>query len=337
MSKNHQSKIHQLLENPTKIVLVAHQNPDGDAIGSTLGLGIYLQLLGHQTQVIAPNDFPKFLKWLPQASDILTYEKQTDESQQCLQEAEIVFILDFNAPQRAGNVSDALIGFKGIKIMIDHHQQPSDYADFMISDTSMSSTCEMIFHFISSKHPELITSDIANCLYLGIMTDTGSFKFGITTSTTHRVAAALIDQGAAHTHIHEMVYDNNRLENLQLLGRALQNLKIVSDLRTAYITLSQEDLDAFDFQKGDTEGIVNYALSLENIIFAAIFIEHKEDGIIKISLRSKGDFDVNAFSRAHFEGGGHRNASGGRSKRTLKVTEDYFLDIVKNYKNELSA
>lgn len=336
MSKNQQKEIHQLLEKPAKIVLVGHQNPDGDAIGSTLGLAIYLQQYGHQVQVIVPNDFPQFLKWLPQAENILIYESKTDDAKHFIADADILFILDFNATHRAGKVNEALNDFRGIKVMIDHHQQPSDYADLVISDTSMSSTCEMVYHFIGSKNPNAVNRDIATCLYLGIMTDTGSFKFSITTSTTHRVAAQLIEKGAANTKIHQLVYDTNRLESLKLLGRALQNLKIVSHLNTAYITLSQEDLDACNYQKGDTEGIVNYALSLQDVVFAAIFIERKNEGLIKISLRSKSDFDVNLFSRNHFGGGGHKNAAGGKSDISLIETECHFLSIIEDYKNELT-
>lgn len=336
MSKNQQQEIHTLLEKPSKIVLVGHQNPDGDAIGSALGLSHYLCQFGHHVTVIVPNDFPSFLKWLPQASDILVYDTQASECDSCFHEADIVFILDFNAPHRAGLVSKALENFQGVKVMIDHHQQPSDYADYVITDTAMSSTCEMVYHFIASKNPDVISPEIANCLYLGIMTDTGSFKFSITTSTTHRVVATLIDKGAASTAIHEKVYDTNRLESLQLLGRALQNLKIVSTQRTAYITLSQQDLDDCDYQKGDTEGIVNYALSLQNVIFAAIFIEQKDENLVKISLRSKGDFDVNSFSRKYFDGGGHKNAAGGKSLRSLEATENYFLQVLASHQKELS-
>ena len=336
MSKNQQQEIHTLLEKPSKIVLVGHQNPDGDAIGSALGLSHYLCQFWHHVTVIVPNDFPSFLKWLPQASDILVYDTQASECDSCFHEADIVFILDFNAPHRAGLVSKAFENFQGVKVMIDHHQQPSDYADYVITDTAMSSTCEMVYHFIASKNPDVISPEIANCLYLGIMTDTGSFKFSITTSTTHRVVATLIDKGAASTAIHEKVYDTNRLKSLQLLGRALQNLKIVSTQRTAYITLSQQDLDDCDYQKGDTEGIVNYALSLQNVIFAAIFIEQKDENLVKISLRSKGDFDVNSFSRKYFDGGGHKNAAGGKSLRSLEATENYFLKVLASHQKELS-
>ncbi|GAL69950.1 3'-to-5' oligoribonuclease A Bacillus type [Jejuia pallidilutea] len=201
----------------------------------------------------------------------------------------------------------------------------------------MSSTCEMIYHFIDMlEDTDKIDAHIATCLYLGIMTDTGSFRFSSTTSTTHRIVANLIDKGAKNADVHNNVYDTNSYNRLQLLGCALTNLKVLPELRTAYITLSQNELRKFDYKKGDTEGIVNYALSLDNIIFAAIFIEDKQEGIIKISLRSKGAFSVNEFSRAHFNGGGHNNAAGGRSETSLNTTVEKFLSILPQYKDALN-
>jgi len=183
---------------------------------------------------------------------------------------------------------------------------------------------------------EKIDAKIATCLYVGIMTDTGSFRFPATTSRTHQIIGNLIEKGAENSEIHNNIYDTNSYSRLQLLGRAMQNLEVIPELKTAYISLSQSELDKFHFKKGDTEGFVNYALSLKNIIFAAIFIESQQDGIIKISLRSKGDFSVNEFSRAYFNGGGHTNAAGGRSETDLKSTVDKFISILPQYKQELS-
>ena len=206
-------------------------------------------------------------------------------------------------------------------IMIDHHQQPDTYATYTYSDVDMCSTCQMVYHFIEKLDDlDKITANIASCIYVGIMTDTGSFRFRSTTSTTHRVIADLIDRGADNTAIHENIYDTNSYSKLQLKGVALKNLKILPEYRTAYITLSQKELDDHNFKKGDTEGFVNMGLSVNGIIFALIFIENKGENIIKISLRSKGDFSVNEFSRNHFEGGGHHNAAGGKSDLSLADT-----------------
>jgi phosphoesterase RecJ-like protein len=227
---------------------------------------------------------------------------------------------------------------KGIKIMIDHHQQPDDYAKFMYSDVTMSSTCEMIYNFIDMlEDTDKVTPDIATCLYTGIMTDTGSFRFPSTTSATHKIIGNLIEKGANNSQIHNNIMDTNSYERTQLLGRALSNLKVIPEYRTAYITLSQEELNTFNFRKGDTEGFVNYGLSLKGIIFAAIFIESQQDDIIKISLRSKGDFSVNELSRSHFEGGGHTNAAGGKSDLNMSDTIDKFISILPQYKQDLKA
>ena len=330
--------VKKLLSQPQKIVIVPHKNPDGDAIGSTLALWHYLRDIGQEAIVVSPNDYPKFLKWMPGSSFILNFEKENTQAKNKIEEATLIFTLDFNHLGRIGQMESVLKDLSVPFIMIDHHQAPSDYAQIMYSDVLMSSTCEMVYNFIEYLGgADRITSEMADCLYTGIMTDTGSFKFMSTTSRTHRVVANLIDKGAQNTEIHHKVFDTNTAGRLHLLGRALGNMVILEPYRTAYITLSQEELDAHEFQKGDTEGFVNYGLTLEGIIFAVIFIENKEEGIIKISFRSIGDFSVNEFARRHFEGGGHNNAAGGKSERSLAETAIYFESLLEDYKNELNA
>jgi phosphoesterase RecJ-like protein len=337
MTKDDIHNIKELLSTQKNIVIVPHKNPDGDAIGSTLGLYHYLCLQNHKATVIAPNDYPEFLKWMPKEDTILHYDVETDKSNSLIANADIIFTLDFNALFRSGNMEEALEKSAAIKIMIDHHQQPDGYATYMYSDATMSSTAEMVYNFIEMLNDvDKINSNIANCLYVGIMTDTGSFRFSATTSTTHKIIGDLIDKGANNAQIHNNVYDQNSYNRLQLLGCALSNLKVIPELQTAYISLSQKELNTFNFKKGDTEGFVNYGLSLEGIIFAAIFIESQHEEIIKISLRSKGEFSVNEFSRAHFNGGGHTNAAGGRSELSLDKTIEKFISILPNYKNALS-
>jgi phosphoesterase RecJ-like protein len=338
MIKGQMPDIKVLLNTPKNIVIVPHKNPDGDAMGSTLGLFHYLKSYSHNAVVIAPNDYPDFLKWLPGDDTVLKFESQQDVCKTHIDKADLIFTLDFNALHRAGSLlGDVLETSNATKLMIDHHQQPDDYATYTYSDVSMSSTCEMVYNFIEMLgDTDKINATIATCLYVGIMTDTGSFRFAATTSRTHQVIGHLIDKGADNSQIHNNIYDTNSYSRLQLLGRALQNLKVIPELRTAYITLSQAELDKFKFKKGDTEGFVNYALSLEGIILAAIFIESKQDDIIKISLRSKGEFSVNEFSRAHFNGGGHTNAAGGRCETDMTSTIDKFISILPQYKQELS-
>lgn len=338
MTEQEIQEIKELLQSPKKIVIVPHKNPDGDAIGSTLGLCQYLKLYNHDAIIIAPNDYPDFLKWMPNEKTVLKFDAQTDKSQKLIAQADIIFTLDFNALNRTGDMAASLEKSEALKIMIDHHQQPDDYAKYTYSDVSMSSTCEMVYHFIDMlEDTHLIEKDIATCLYTGIMTDTGSFRFSSTTSKTHRIVAALIDCGADHAEIHNAIYDTNSYSRLQLLGCALSNLKTIPESNTAYITLSQEELNTYNYKKGDTEGFVNYGLSLNNIIFAVIFIEDQQQNIIKISLRSKGDFSVNEFSRTHFSGGGHTNAAGGKSDLSLQETIDEFISILPNYNEALNS
>lgn len=330
--------VEKLLSVPQKIVIIPHKNPDGDAIGSTLALWHYLQNRGQQANIISPNDYPKFLKWMPGNETILNFEAKNTQALSAFHEATLIFTLDFNHFGRTGQLEPILEASNAKFIMIDHHQAPSDYAEVTYSDVSMSSTCEMVYNFIEFLgDTDEITPEMANCIYTGILTDTGSFKFPSTTSRTHRVVAELIEKGAKNTEIHNQIYDTNSPSRLHLLGTALKNMVILDEYRTAYITLSQAELDAYGYKKGDTEGFVNYGLTLEGIRFAVIFIENKEEGIIKISFRSVGDFSVNDFARKHFNGGGHDNAAGGRSDVSIEETAKNFVSLLENYKDKLNA
>lgn len=325
------------LAHAKNIVIVPHKGPDGDAIGSSLGLFHFLRDKGHNVRVIAPNDYPHFLKWLPGNEEVMIYEAETEKADDLISNAEIIFTLDFNHLSRCGDMENSLKSSKAVFVMIDHHQEPSDYADYTYSDSEMSSTCEMVYKFICKlRAGNKITPEIATCLYAGIMTDTGSFRFSSTSSHTHRAVADLIDKGAKNSEIHNNIFDTNSEDKLQLLGTALQNLKVNHELRTAYISLSQVELNKHNFKKGDTEGFVNYGLSLEGIIFAVIFIEKENEDMVKISFRSKGDFDVNKFAREHFNGGGHINAAGGRSDVSLNDTIVKFNKILPEYKEQLT-
>lgn len=324
------SAIQTALLTPQKIVIVPHRNPDGDAMGSTLGLYHFLKKLNHQVVIVSPNEFPDFLNGIPGAMDVKIFEKETKHCIELLEEADLVFTLDFNALHRTGDLMMATLQQLHCPfVMIDHHQSPEDYAFFTYSDTSIGSTCQMVYHFIEALNlKKLMDKTIATCLYTGIVTDSGSFRYSSTTSETHRVAASLIDLGVNNAQVHNQLFDNSSHSRLQLLGKALQNLKILPDYQTSYITLTQEELDTFQYQKGETEGIVNYGLSIKNVIFTAIFIENKQEGIIKISFRSQDSFDVNQFARKYFNGGGHINAAGGKSNESLSQTVDRFLKII---------
>ncbi len=325
--------IQQLLATPKKIAIIPHRGPDGDAMGSTLGLYHFLIKNNHHPVVVSPNEFPDFLAWMPASETVKIYEKDKENCTKILEEAEIIFTLDFNALHRTGEMEQLLATLTSPFIMIDHHQKPDDYAAFTYSDTSFGSTCEMLYNFICLlEKKETIDKTIGTCIYTGILTDSGSFRFPKTTGTTHRIIAELIDLGVENTEIPTLLFDNSSYSRLQLLGRALQNMKVVTEHHTAYTTLTQEELNSFDYVKGDTEGIVNYGLSIKGIVFAAIFIENTEEKIIKISFRSQGDFDVNQFARDHFNGGGHRNAAGGKSEESMEETIRKFKDLVTNLK-----
>lgn len=328
----------QLLSSPKKIAVIPHKNPDGDAMGSTLALYQYLIKTGHQAAVVAPNDYPDFLKWLPFEDTVIKYDKNPELAAKTIAEADLIFTLDFNHFSRTGELEPLLKNAKADFILIDHHQQPDNYALVTYSDVTICATCQMVYHTLEMLDAiAYIDSDMASCLYAGIMTDTGSFRFSNTTSTTHDVIAKLIAIGADGTYIHEQIYDSFTPSRIHLLGKALSNLKILPEYNTAYISLSQKELDDSGFQKGDTEGFVNYGLAVKGIVLAAIFIESASDNIIKISLRSKDDFSVNEMSRAHFNGGGHTNAAGGKSDQNLADTISYFISILPAYKKELNA
>lgn len=320
-----------LLEQKQRITIVPHRNPDGDAMGSTLGLYTFLKKFGHEVTVVSPNEFPDFLAWLPDSDKVVIFEREIEKAKEILQKSELIFTLDFNAFHRTGDLmGNFLSELKVPFLMIDHHEKPDDYATYMFSDIKYGSTCEMVYHFISKLGKiDWIDKQIATCLYTGIVTDSGSFKYPSTTSTTHRVVADLIDKGVENTKIHHLLFDSNSYNRLKLLGRALENMVVFPELKTAYIRLSQSDLDEFHFERGDTEGVVNYPLTIKGIDFSVIFIENSTEEIVKMSFRSQGDFDVNMFARNYFNGGGHKNASGGRSTKGLTETIEDFLQVIK--------
>ena len=336
MNKDQIQSLKQELSTTKKIVIVPHKSPDGDAVGSVIALYGYLIQLGHQVSMISPNDFPSFLKWMENSDLFLNYEKEKDQSDALIKEADLIFNLDHNAFHRAGAMESILEEVDATFVMIDHHQQPDDFARYTYSDSSMSSTCEMIYHFLEMMNDtDKINQAMAAAMYTGILTDTGSFKYSSTTSTTLRVAANLVDKGANSEAINRKIYDVNTPSRMKLLGVALSNMVILEKYRTAYITLTQKELNDNNFKKGDTEGFVNYALSLDGIVFAQIFIEKESESIIKTSLRSKGDFDVNQMARENWEGGGHKNAAGGKSDLSMTETIKKLISILPAYEKEL--
>lgn len=318
-----------------KLVITNHMNPDGDAMGSALGLAGVLKKKGFEVQVIVPNPYPRFLYWMNGNQKVMVYENDVEGCDTLIRESDLIIHLDYNALHRSGSMQGILESASAKKMMIDHHQQPDDFPDATYSDTSMSSTCEMVFHLVKALGWEdEITKKEADCLYTGIVTDTGGFRFGSTSPVTHQVAASLLFKGVRPQDIASKVYDTNSPERLKLLSRALENMELFPDLNAAIIHLSQKDLQEFNFKKGDTEGFVNYGLSIQGIKLSVFLAE--KDGLIKMSFRSKGDFDVNQVARKYFNGGGHINAAGGATSDSLEDTIKRLKDVLPEYKTELN-
>jgi phosphoesterase RecJ-like protein len=325
-----------LLKKPSVVLITAHHNPDGDTIGASLALYHICRLLGHAVKVLIPNDLPTFLKWMPGSEQLINYQLEPVAADKLLSEAELIFCVDFNATSRVKFFSDQLASAPGIKVLIDHHPSPEDEFDLVISTTETSSTSEIIYALIErAGFSGLLTKEIAECLFVGIMTDTGSYSYACNYPETFSTTARLIELGIDVEKIHRLVYDTYSESRMRLLGHCLSNrLKVLPELSTAYIWLTKNDLEDYSYKPGDTEGVVNYALSIENVSFAALFIER--DDRIRISLRSKGRFSVNEFARNHFQGGGHRNAAGADSFETLDETLNRFESLLQLYSSDIA-
>ena len=327
-----------LLSSPKKIAIIPHTNPDADALGSSLGLMGYLSKKNHEVTVISPTDYPKFLNWMTGHESVMVLnESNRNNIEMILLRADIIFCLDFNSLKRVDSLGPVVEESSALKMLIDHHLDPDDFADFTYASTDAAATAELIYEFIVKLGDrELIDSSIAENLYAGIMTDTGQFKYKNTTQNVHYVTANLMELGCDISRVGSLIYDTNSYNRLKFLGFALsQRLTFLPEYKTAYIAINAYDLKRFNSQTGDTEGLVNYALSLENVVLGVLITERKEG--IKLSLRSKGDFSVNEIAKKHFNGGGHRNAAGGSSELPFDDTIRKFENILTEYKEELNA
>lgn len=328
----------ELLNNPSKVVITTHQKPDGDAMGSSLGLYHFLLHFGHTVHVISPTNWASFVAWMPGCNSVIDYEKESSKSDVLIADADWIFCLDFNTLVRTKKMEQSLASSNAKRVLIDHHQQPqADMFSYGVSDTSKSSTAEMVYDFIlSSGRSDLIEQAIAQCLYAGVMTDTGSFRFPSTSADVHRMVAGLKEKGLQHSVVHEHLYDNFSESRLRFIGNTLLNrMQVFYEYNTALIAIPQADLIKYEIKTGDTEGLVNYPLSIEGIKFAAIIIDRGEER--KCSFRSKGDFDVNTFARNHFDGGGHYNAAGGQSRETLETVVSKFIKTLAEYRDSLTT
>jgi phosphoesterase RecJ-like protein len=321
-------KFKLLLESPKRIAITVHTNPDADALGSALGFASILKQLGHDLMVISPNEYPDFLKWMKGNDEVVVYEKSVDKVDSFIDEADVICCLDFSDLKRIGALGEKVRSAKAIKVMIDHHLEPEKFADIEKWSVEAGATAELIYDLAEEMNwLEFIGPEEADCLYAGIMTDTGGFRHPNTTKHIHEVVANLIGLGANTSRIAKLVYDTNTENRLRLMGFVLsQRMVVMKEYDVAYIYLTLEDQKKFNVQKGDTEGLVNYALSIANITIAAMFTESKE--MVKISFRSIGSFSVNEFARKNFGGGGHANAAGGRSELSLQDTLERFKSLV---------
>lgn len=337
-NKDDKKSIIELLSTPKEVVITTHHKPDGDALGSSLGLMHVLKALGHRVTVVVPSEFPAFLDWMNGSKDVIDFIKNPKSAKEQLSNAEVVFCLDFNDPSRVEKMQADLVNVKVPMVLIDHHLDPKQgFCKFQYSFPSIGSTAELLVHLLMDYGwDQYLNRDSAECLYTGIMTDTGSFRFNSVTDQTHIVISRLMKEGVRNDRIHELIYDTNSFMRMKFLGHTLsEKMQIIPEYNVIVFTASQSDMDRFEHEPGDLEGIVNFGLSIKNMKVAVLFSER--DGLVKISFRSKGTFSVKDIAEKYFEGGGHKNAAGGRSKLKLEQTVKKFIDILPLYKAELQS
>lgn len=329
-------ELKSLLAVPKDVLITTHRNPDGDAIGSSLALYHYLNKLGHTVRMITPSEYPDFLTWMPASEHIIVYDIDPELSKEVVERSDIIFCLDFNSLDRIDKLGELVGARKAVKVMIDHHLYPEPFADHVFSDTTASSTCEMVYDFIEKLGDrQRLDQLIGECLFTGIVTDTGSFKYA-TSPKLFRIVAELLELGVDDYLLQDLIFNSLKEKHLRLLGYCLYHrMEILEEYNTGIITLTKEDYANFDIQRGDTEGIVNYLLKIRNVRLAAFITE--QPTIVKLSLRSKGDFSVQEIARKHFKGGGHKNAAGGASFRSLRATVNRFKAILPEYQKQLTS
>lgn len=324
-----------VLQSPRRFAIVTHVNPDGDAIGSSLAFSQFLKKMGHEAEVLVSNDFPGFLAWMPGACDIHIYDKDADRCNRILEEADVVAILDFNHVSRAGLIQKTITGLNVKKILIDHHRD-TDFGVFCcyLSDTEVSSTSELVAEVVLHYGEQYLDESIATNLLVGIMTDTGSFAHSIFRPETFSICSRLVGKSVSYNKIHQLVYDTFSENRLRLLGYSISNkMEILEEYATAIISLDKDELQRFDYQVGDTEGVVNFPLSIKNVKMSVLVTERQ--GVIRFSFRSKGDFSVHELAQKYFNGGGHTNAAGGTLSCSMEAAMERLHGILPEYRKML--
>jgi len=325
------SEFQQKLAESKKITVCTHYNPDGDAIGASLALHSYFISLGYDVKCVIPNSMPDFYQWMPGADTIVNAQKQFKEVKKIISETDILFLVDMNAEHRSGiDLEKVLLETKAYKVLIDHHPENSAQCALVFSQIDTTSTCENIYRFLSiiSNEP-FLNKEIGTCIYVGIITDTGSLSFSCNYPGTYALLAELMEIGIDGESIHQEIYNNYAESRIRLLGLSLNKLKVFPDFGTSYMYLTREEMKANNFKEGDTEGFVNYGISLKGIFFTAFFTEGEKR--IRLSFRSKGSFDVNKFAQIYFNGGGHKNAAASYHYDTLENTIKYFEETIQNH------
>ena len=327
-------EIIQLLSSSKNILITSHRNPDGDAIGSSLALYHWLKTRGHLVTIALPSEYPDSYHWMNGIENIQIYDLDQTEIEKRLDKLDIVFALDYNSLERIDTLGELLLKKKPVFILIDHHLYPEPFADYMLSDSTASSTCELIYRFIHLVEPHpYISLEIAESIYTGIVTDTGSFQYG-TSPAVFRLAATLQEHGLNVSRLNQLIFNSLHEKTLRLLGHCLANrMEILDEFRSGLIYLNKQDFKVFDIRRGDTEGIINYLLKLKDVNFAAFI--RQQPTIVKLSFRSKGNFSVEDLARRHFNGGGHKNAAGGYYKNSLSATIEKFKSVLPHYKDEI--
>ena len=326
----------KILDTSKSIVITTHHNPDGDAVGSVLGLYHALKKIGYPVIAVTPNGFPEFLSWMSGTDQVIRYSDKKNIATKALLGADSIICLDFNGFKRTEEMGDILAQSKGKKILIDHHPSPENQFDLQFSYTEVSSTAELVYEVLTSTFgSDVFTTDSAICLFVGIMTDTGSFSYACSRGRTFQIAGDLISKGVDVEKVQGLVYNNFSADRMRLMGFSLnEKMKVFPEYKAAYISLTKEDVKRFNHKMGDTEGFVNLPLSIKGISFSVLFVEH--DTFVKVSLRSRGTFPVNMVSQKYYNGGGHTNAAGGKAFMSLSEVENNFETILKYYSSELN-
>lgn len=333
--ENDMERLKETVRDNNFFVLTCHAGPDGDALGSTLSMAHYLKALGKEAVVVAPDAYPDFLAWMPDAQEIVRFDKSREKAELMIAAADVIFAMDYNALSRVDDMGELIGKSKAVKVLVDHHLQPEYFSDLTFSYPHLSSTCEVVFRLVLAMDGyDVLTKAACECIYAGMMTDTGCFSYGPCTQEVYLIISMLMQKEINKDRIYNKVFNNYSEGRLRLMGYVLyEKMRVFAESRSALITLSREEMARFDFNKGDTEGLVNIPLQMKGVYFSAFLREDTEKDLIRVSLRSQGTFPCNKFAAQYFNGGGHLNASGGQFYGTLQEAVEVFEKALVEFGN----